>query len=291
MKPVRSMLYVPANESDWVASAPAKYDADAIIYDLEDAVPPGEKAEARAILAETLPELADEETVVTVRVNAPGTGELDADLAAIAKRGLDAVVVPKLPVVEHVERAAHVLDHLEATGEATDVDLVLLPETASGFNRAEELCAASDRVDALMGSSAPAGDIERALGFEWTRSGDERRYLLSKLVMDGRAAGLQQFIAGPWIDVEDLEGLRAEAELSRQLGYTGFQVIHPSHVSVVNEVFTPDREDVERARDLVEAFESHSDDGVFVHDGDMVDAAHYKRAAQLVERADAFDLG
>lgn len=289
MKPVRSLLYVPANEPDWVASAPAKYDADAIIYDLEDAVPPGEKADAREILADALPDLADEETVISVRVNAPGTGEFDADLDAITQPGLDAVVVPKLPAVEHVERAAHVLDHLEATGDATDVDLVLLPETARGFTRAEALCSASDRVDALMGSSSPAGDIERALGFEWTRSADERRYLLSKLVMDGRAAGLQQFVAGPWIDVEDLEGLRAEAELSRQLGYTGFQVVHPSHVSVANEVFTPDREDVERARDLVEAFESDASDGVLVFDGDMIDAAHYKRAAQLVERADAFD--
>jgi citrate lyase subunit beta/citryl-CoA lyase len=140
-----------------------------------------------------------------------------------------------------------------------------------------------------MPSSSPAGDIERALGFEWTREADERRYLLSKLVMDGRAGDLQQFIAGPWIEVEDLEGLRAEAELSRQLGYTGFQVVHPSHVSVVNEVFTPDREDVERARELVDAFESDTSDGVLAFEGDMIDAAHYKRAAQLVERAEAFD--
>jgi citrate lyase subunit beta/citryl-CoA lyase len=290
MKPVRSLLYVPANKPDWITSAPTEYDADAIIYDLEDAVPPGEKADAREILADSLPELANEETVITARVNAPGTGEFDADLAAIARPGLDAIVVPKLPAVEDIERASHVLDHREATGDGTDIDLILLPETAQGFTRAEALCDASDRVAALMGSSSPAGDIERALGFEWTPGADERRYLLSKLVMDGRAAGLDQLFAGPWIDVDDLDGLRTEAELSRQLGYTGFQVVHPSHVSVVNDVFTPDTEDVERARKLVDAFDSRADDGVFVFEGDMIDAAHYKRAVKLVERAEAFGL-
>jgi len=291
VKPIRSLLYVPANEPDWVATAPSKYDADAIIYDLEDAVPPGDKEEAREILASTLPDLADGETVITVRVNAPGTDEFDADLEAVAREGTDALVVPKLPQVDDVRRTGHVLDYLEDRRDLTEaIELVLEPETARGFSRAEQLCTASERVEALIGASSPGGDIERALGFDWTREGDERRHLLTKLVMDGRAAGLTQLIAGPWTDIDDLDGLRAEAESMSQHGYTGFQTIHPSHVEVVNDVFTPDPEEAEQAQTLLDAFEDNDSTGVFRFDDEMVDEAHRKRAEQIVERAEAFGL-
>lgn len=291
MKPVRSLLYVPANKPEWVARAPETYDADAVIYDLEDAVPSDLKPAARDVLADALSERTATETVITARVNAPGTGEFDADLDAVVRPGLDAVVIPKLARITDVERAHHVLDHLESTRDLDAIlDLVLLPETARSINRAERLCSASDRVAALIAGSSPGGDIERALGFEWTREGHERRHMLSKLVMDGRAAGLGQLVAGPWLDIEDLDGLRTEAEMARQLGYTGFQVVHPSHVGVVNEVFIPDVAEAERARDLIAAFEESDAVGVFTFEGEMIDTAHRVRAEQLLERARAFDV-
>ncbi|MFC4540341.1 HpcH/HpaI aldolase/citrate lyase family protein [Halosolutus amylolyticus] len=291
MKPVRSLLYVPANNSEWVASAPTKYEADAIIYDLEDAVPPEEKAHARNVLSEALPDAASEDTVFAVRVNPPDTTEFDADIDAIVREEVDVIVVPKLSTVENVDRIAHVIDYLETIrGLETPIQIALLPETAWGFTRTEELCEATDRVSALIGASSRGGDIERALGFEWTKGADERRFFLSKLLMEGRAAGLNQFIAGPWLDVADTDGLTAEAEMVKQYGYTGFQVVHPDHVPIVNNVFTPSVTEAEEARELLYAFDESDDDGVFQFDGQMVDIAHRKRAAQIVEQAKAFDV-
>jgi citrate lyase subunit beta/citryl-CoA lyase len=291
MKPVRSLLYVPANEPEWVASAPSKYDADAIIYDLEDAVPPDDKDDAREVLATTLPELANEETAITVRTNAPDTSEFSTDLEAVTQEATDGIVVPKLADSEDVRRVSHILAHVETVrGLEERTELVLLPETASAFNRAEQLCTDSDRVEALIAASSPGGDIERALGFDWTRVGNERRYFISKLLMDGRAAGLEQIVAGPWLDVEDLDGLKAEVEMVRGLGYTGFQVVHPDHIAVVNNLFTPDREKAEQARELLSTFEQAEDNGVLRFDGEMIDEAHRKRAAQIVERAEAFGV-
>jgi citrate lyase subunit beta/citryl-CoA lyase len=293
MRPVRSLLYVPANRRGWVENA-LDNGADGYIFDLEDAVPLDEKDDAREVVADELPGFADADAAITVRVNPPDTGLMEADLDAIVGPGLDAVVVPKLPDPEVVRRVDHVLTYLERVRDLDDrVDVVALPETAEGFRRAYDLCAASDRVDALVGASIRGADVERALGFEWTDEGHERQYMLSKLVMDGRAAGVEQLISGPRADPDDDEGLRREARRARELGYTGFQVIHPKQIPVVEEVFTPDPEAVERHQELVEAMadaEAEAGRGAVAFEGEMVDLAHIKRAEDVLERARAFGV-
>lgn len=293
MRPVRSLLYVPANRRGWVENA-LDNGADGYIFDLEDAVPLDEKDDAREVMADELPGFADDDAAITVRVNPPDTGLMEADLDAIVGPGLDAVVVPKLPDPEVVRRVDHVLTYLERVRDLDDrVDVVALPETAEGFRRAYDLCAASDRVDALVGASIRGADVERALGFEWTDEGHERQYMLSKLVMDGRAAGVEQLISGPRADPDDDEGLRREARRARELGYTGFQVIHPKQIPVVEEVFTPDPEAVERYQELVEAMadaEAEAGRGAVAFEGEMVDLAHIKRAEDVLARARAFGV-
>ena len=293
MRPVRSLLYVPANRREWVANAPTKFDADGVIFDLEDAVPVDEKEAARTVVADALDGFDDPDAAITVRVNPPDTGLFEADLDAVVREGLDAVVLPKLSAVDDVRRADHVLAYLERVrGIEGRVELVALPETADAFRRAYDRCAASDRVTALAGATSKGADVERALGFEWTPEGDEKRYMLSKLVMDGRAAGVDQLLSGPWLDVEDIDGLRDEARMARGLGYTGYQVIHPSHVEPVNEVFSPDPEEVERCRELLDAVEAADAEGrgTLRHEGEMVDLAHVRRAEDVLERARAFGL-
>ena len=293
MRPVRSLLYVPANRREWVADAPTKFDADGVIFDLEDAVPLDEKGTARTVVADALHEFVDPEAAIAVRVNPPETGLFEVDLEAVVREGLDAVVLPKLPAVDDVRRADHVLAYLERVrGIADRVELVALPETADAFRRAYEICTASDRVAALVCATARGADVERALGFEWTPEGDEKRYALSKLAMDGRAAGVDQLLAGPWLDVDDVEGLRAEAQMARGLGYTGYQIVHPSHVEPVNQVFSPDPAEIERCRELLDAVEAADADGrgAIRHDGAMVDLAHVRRAEDVLERARAFGL-
>lgn len=293
MQPVRSLLYVPANRPEWVESAPEN-DADGYVFDLEDAVPVDEKGRARDVLADALDGFGADDGAITARINPPDTGLFEADLEAITHPRLDAVVLPKLPSPEPIRRSDHVLGYLESVRGIDDpIEIVALPETAEGFRRAYDLASASDRVAGLVGATSRGADVQRALGFTWTPEGVEKRHMLSKVIVDGRAAGLDQLISGPWHDVEGIEGLRAEATMAERLGFTGYQIIHPSHAEPVNEVFQPDEEEVAWCRDLVDAVEDaqvEAGRGAIRHKGEMVDVAHIRRAEDVLERARAFGL-
>ena len=293
MRPIRSILYIPANREDWVLEAPEKYDADAFIFDLEDSVPPGEKDAAREIVADAY-EQWDTDKVVTVRLNAPDTGLFEADLDAVVHERLDAVVVPKLPRTEYITRTDHVLSYLESRrGIERPTEIIALPETPRGFYNAHELCRASDRVAAIVGGTSRGADVERALGWDWTEEGTEKLHMLSKVLLDGKAAGVEQFFGGAWTDVENVDGLEREAERLRSLGYTGYQVIHPSHVDPINEIFTPDEDDVafwQRVMEELETAELEEARGAIQFEGEMVDIAHIKRGRDVLERARAFDM-
>lgn len=293
MRPIRSILYIPANNEDWVHEAPEKYDADAFIFDLEDSVPPNEKDEAREIVANAY-DRWDTDKAITVRINAPETGLFEADLDAVVHDRLDGVVVPKLPRTEDVTRTDHVLSYLESRrGIESRTEIIALPETPRGFYNAHELCQASDRVAAIVGGTSRGADVERALGWEWTREGTEKLHMLSKVLLDGKAAGVEQFFGGAWTNVEDIDGLREEATWLRSLGYTGYQVIHPSHVEPINDIFTPDEDDVEfwqRVMKEMETAEVEESRGAVRFEGEMIDIAHIKRGEDILERARAFDM-
>lgn len=293
MRPIRSILYIPANREDWVLEAPEKYDADAFIFDLEDSVPPGEKEAAREIVADAY-ERWDTDKAITVRINAPETELFEADLDAVVHERLDAVVVPKLPRTEDVTRTDHVLSYLESRrGIERPTEIIALPETPYGFYNAHDLCRASDRVAAIVGGTSRGADVERALGWEWTREGTEKLHMLSKVLLDGKAAGVEQFFGGAWTNVEDIEGLEQEAERLRSIGYTGYQVIHPSHIEPVNEIFTPDEDDVtfwQRVMDEMETAELEESRGAIRFEGEMIDIAHIKRGEEILKRARAFDM-
>lgn len=292
MDPIRSLLYVPANKEDWIRQAPEKQPADGFIFDFEDSITPApeSKREARETLRSCEDVLTATEKAVTVRVNGPNTDYLEADLDAVVGLGVDAIMVPDLSTGAEVRRIDHVISHLETIRGVDDpIEIIVLPETARGLNNVDELCNASDRVTAAVGASGEDADPQRAIGYEFTREGRERQYLLSQVVMDARAAGVDELVAGVWMAVDDVDGLRDELEFVRQLGYTSMMVIHPSHVDPVNEAFTPDEERVERARRLIDAYEAVEGEGAIRFDGDMIDAAHVKTAKKLLERARSFE--
>jgi citrate lyase subunit beta / citryl-CoA lyase len=112
-------------------------------------------------------------------------------------------------------------------------------ETAPGIHQAYEIAMASERVAHLGGSGGKGGDTARSIGSQWTPEGMETLFIKSKVLVDARAAGVQFPLSGGWFDIRDLNGLRSLAKQLKQLGYTGMHLIHPSHVPVVNEVFTP----------------------------------------------------
>lgn len=288
------MLYIPGSRPSWVENAPDRYDADGFVFDLEDSVAADAKTNARETLRNAIPDVGSRDVGVLVRVNPAESGYMEDDLDAVVREGLDAVIVPKLSTVQQVTDVAAIVQYLETHRELDSrVELVVVPETAYGMYNTHDLCAASDRVAAVVAGSAPGADINRALGFDWTPEGTETLYLRSKMVMEGRAAGLDQLYGGVWVDVEDLDGLQNELELLSQLGYTGYQAIHPDHVEIVNDVFSPDPEEVAYYERLVETMKESAEEsgqGAVRFEGEMIDVAHLKTAERVLDRAQAFDV-
>lgn len=293
MQPLRTLLYIPANRHEWVVNATTNHDADGFIFDLEDAVPVDEKAAARDTLTEGLVTFDDPDATIAIRVNPVDSRFFEADLDRVVTPSVDALVLPKLETAEDVQRVDHLLTYLERIrGIEDSIEILALPETAQGFHNAHDLAAASDRVAALIGATSKGADVERALGFEWTEDGDEKLHMLSKIAMDGRAAGVSQLLAGPWLDIEDSEGLRKEATWCRQLGFTGYQCIHPSQVGPVNEIFTPDPEKVQQCREILAAVDEAEavGQGTVSYEGEMLDLAHIRHAQDVIERAERFGV-
>ena len=286
MRPLRSLLFVPGHKPSWVEKA-WKVGPDGLILDLEDAVPLSHKEAGRQALAQVLDQ-ADPDAYLCVRLNGLATGLTTADLEAVVGPNLSAVMLPKVQWADELAQLDRELSRLEDQrglplgGIATP----LLLETALGMRHAYDLALSCPRVDLILMSAGPGGDAARAIGYQWSKQGTETLYLRSKLVLDARAAGLPPLI-NSWYDVADLEGLAQDARLNRSLGYTGMALIHPSHVPVVNRIFTPTATELAYYQGLLEAFEQAEAQGhaAVVYEGDMVDYAMAQTARELLEFA------
>lgn len=298
MEPARSVLFVPGNRESWVESA-HENNADVIVLDLEDSVPPEEKDTARDIVAEYLPKLHAKGQRVHVRVNAhPNTSEgfAEHDFEAVACEELEAITVPKVREPNDIERLDTVLTHIERREGLMvgDIELSVSIETAQAMRQVYDLCTAADRVATIGCGSVRGTDTNRALGFEWTgpgREGLETLHLREQALMDARAAQVEYPLAGTYVDVEDIEGLRKDMRFSREMGYTGYLVIHPSHVEHANEIFLPDPDTVEYWVGAMEALIEGEREGKSAvrYDGDMIDIANVETAQRYLEYAGAFE--
>jgi len=288
-KPIRSALFVPGNREDRMQKAP-RFGADALILDLEDAVALPDKANARVTVRKMVEELGNAGQTLFVRVNDFETGLTWADLDAVVCPQLYSVMLPKVTGPEDVKRADTIIEFLERK-HGMELGTVLINpvlETAQGMRQAYEVAIASPRVVHLGGLTGKDGDIARAIGFQWTPEGHEAFFYISKVLLDSRAANVPYPMGGRgWWDIQDLEGLRAEAVRTRQFGYTGMILIHPSHVPIVNEVFTPTREQITHWRPLIAAVEQCEREGrsVVTFNGMMVDTAHVKVARDMLKWA------
>lgn len=284
-KPLRSELFVPGNKEDWMRKAPS-YGADALILDLEDSVPPEEKADARPLVRKMLDELGPAGHTLIVRVNRLETGLAGEDLEAITCPHIYAVMLPKVQAPEEVFEVDVLLRHFErrAGMEAGKIFIDPALETAQGIRRAYEIATASSRVAHMGSSGGKGGDTARSIGYQWSPQGSETLFLRSKVLVDSRAASVPYPISGGWMDIRDLDGLRASATQAKGLGYTGMHLIHPSHVPVVNEVFTPSREEIAHWQGLIKIMEEQRSQGgaAVTYQGDMVDIAHEETARSML---------
>ncbi len=290
----RSALFVPGHKPDWVPKA-VRSGADLLILDLEDSVPVAEKASARGLVRQSLEVLAAEGRDRSVRINGFATGLTLDDLEAIVSPALQAVRLPKVESADDLRELDALLTHLEkrAGMEPGSVATPLDLETAGAMQSACDILRASPRATSMMLGCGPGGDAARAVGYQWTKGGTETHYLRSRAVLDARAACVEYPMVSSWWDIRDLDGLRADAALNRRFGFRGMVVMHPSHVPIVNETFTPNEAELAHARGLIEAMEAAEREGsaAVTYEGDMVDYAMVTTARELLDLAAAIEAG
>lgn len=264
----------------------ARSSADAIILDLEDAVPIAEKNAAREIIRGSLPWLRELGAQVFVRVNSFSTDFIDSDLEQVIQPGCSGIILPKVEKLADVESVSEKINEFEKRhkGLAGRISIVPLIESAVGVLNAIEI-AEHEHVIAL---AFGALDYAHDLGITLTTERTEILYPRSFLPIAARASN-NAAIDTPWFDLTDDEGLRRDATLARTLGFHGKMVIHPRQLDIVNMVFSPKDDDVEWARKVIRAFEEASlnGKGVVSLEGKMIDEANYRYAQDLVKRVEA----
>jgi citrate lyase subunit beta/citryl-CoA lyase len=284
---------VPGSSERFLAKAP-QLDADEVFLDLEDAVAPDEKDGARERVIEALRTLDFGRTTVVVRVNGTDTPHYYRDLIAVVERAgsrLDAIMLPKVRTPGDVEMTAKLLTQIELACdlEVGRIGIEAQIEDAAGLLACEAIAAASPRMETLIFGP---GDYSAAVGIPVTTiggapdgyPGDHLNYVYSRLVVAARAAGIQA-IDGPYARVGDDDGLRERARLARALGLDGKWTIHPGQIAVVNEVFSPSREEWERAEAMLAAYEEahRAGRGAAVFEGEMIDEANRKMADRIAQ--------
>jgi citrate lyase beta subunit len=265
----RSLLFAPGNDERKLRRA-LEAGADVVIADLEDAVPALEKDAARELVLDVFAG-ARTGSILAVRVDAHGSPPWEQDLGLVERLDVGAVVLPKA--------TPGAVAGLGADGPPA----IAIVETALGVRSAFET-ASADRVAALV---LGAVDLGLELGLEPRADGQEVLVVRSQLVVDSAAAGIRAPFDLVHLDTRDDEGLEAECRLARSLGFRGKACIHPGQVAIVNGVFTPDEQRLERARRIVEAYEHGLAEGrgAVALDGGMIDLPVVERARRLLARA------
>ena len=248
MKPYRSMLFVPGHKPSWAEKAVAA-GADATILDLEDSVPAVDKADARKTVRETIGRLRGLGTRANGSANSYDSGLFGADVEEVIVPGLAGLFAQGVHRRgDRPDQRSRLARRGPRRSPPGSVGLIISFETAVSVAHCEEIACASPRVSSLLGATGPNADVGRELGFEFTLEGLETLYQRSRIIVAARAAGLHHPVTGVWQDIKDLDGFRRFAEDARHLGFRGMVCIHPSHVAISNEVFTPSAETVESCR-------------------------------------------
>ena len=285
MKALRSLLFVPSSNPDLVTKAFGS-GADAVILDLEDAVPASSKSEARAYVAQV--QLAPGPEVL-VRVNDSATQWIYDDLVAAVRPGVAGIVVPKAESAVEMVRLDGAVAALESARGLPVGGIALVPliESALGVQDAFSILSATPRVQAVLFGSGEHGDLVADLGCTWTPEGTGLLHARSGVLLAARAAGVQEPLDAVFMNFRDTSAMRRECLLAQTIGYVGKAAIHPGQVAVIHDVFTPADALVQEQSRILAAFEEAERQGSasIQVDGRMVDYAVARTARRIVERA------
>jgi citrate lyase subunit beta/citryl-CoA lyase len=298
----RSVLAVPGSSVRFLEKARGLA-ADEVFFDLEDAVAPAAKAQARQNVVTALAAGGWDGKVVAVRINDAGTRWAYRDVAEVvtaAGHGLDAIVLPKVTDPAHVTWLDLTLSQIEQDtgGEAGRIGIEAQIEDARGLANVDAIAAASPRLQALVFGPA---DFMASLGMRSLQVGaqpagyigsDAYHYPLLRILVAARAHGLAA-IDGPYLAIGDTDGLRTAAVSAAALGYDGKWVLHPGQIDVVNQAFSPSQDDYERAELILEAYGYYTmveHRGAAMLDGEMIDEASRKLALVAAAKGRAAGL-
>lgn len=286
----RSMLFLPGNTPNMIINGDS-LGADSIILDLEDAVSPDEKDSARFLVRSAMMNMGFAGCEVTVRINSIDTEYWVRDLEAIIPLRPNLIMPPKTGSKADVLAVDACIAEIEARCgmEIGSVKLIPLIETAIGVENAYEIASACPRVTALL---LGGEDLTADLRCKRTRQGNEINYARTRLVCAARAAGIDVYDT-PFTDVNDDEGMRADAEYAKSLGFSGKSAIAPRHVHIINEVFSPSLKDVEYAKLVFETIRIGKEQGKGAVSlrGKMIDKPIVERARQTLEAAKILGIG
>ena len=295
--PRRTCHATPGSNEKMLGKAPG-LGADQVFLDLEDSVAPLEKEAARAKVVRAINEQDWGDTVLCVRVNAWDTEWTYRDVTYVvehASERLDEIMLPKVQSAAEVVALDLLLTQIEkATGRTSRIGIEAQIETAQGLINVEEICAASDRLETIIfGPADFAASTEMPVltgGVQIPEyPGDHFHYVFAKILMAGRANGLQ-VIDGPYLKIRDLDGLRDYAMRTRILGYDGKWSLHPDQVTVINEVYTPTQDQFDHAFDLLEAYRVATTEGdrrgAVMFGDEMIDEASRTMALKFVSRGE-----
>ena len=286
----RTMLFLPGNTPNMLMNG-GLLGADSIILDLEDAVAPDQKDAARELVKNALTALDFGKCEIIVRINSLETPYWELDLEEILPLKPDVIMPTMVSGPEYIEKLVKKMDEIETCCgiPVGSTKLIPLLETAIGIERAYQIAVSTERMAALY---LGAEDLTADLRCQRTKEGKEIAYARGRLVCAARAAGIEAYDT-PFTDVEDLEGLEADARLAKALGYTGKAVISPRHVDCVNQVFSPSEKEIAYARDIFEAIRIAQEQGkgAISLRGKMIDAPIVLRAKIILDAAAELEGG
>jgi len=307
----RSELAVPGSNYRFIEKA-ADSDADVIFLDLEDAVAPDDKAEARKNIVKALNEIDFGKKTMSVRINGLDTHYMYRDVVDVIEQGgerLDLIMIPKVGTAADVYAVDMLVTQVEdAVGRQKKIGFELIIETALGMANVDSISGASKRLESLHFGVADYAASTRArttvIGgpnplygvltdkedgndnrdFHW---GDMWHYAIARMVVAARANGLRP-CDGPFGDFSDPDGYKAQAYRAAVLGCEGKWAIHPSQIALANEVYSPSEAEVTKAKRILEAMEQAQKEGkgAVSLDGRLIDIASIRQAEVLVKKAE-----
>ena len=286
-RPIRTALFVPGNRPDRVDKA-VNAGADAVIIDLEDAVALSEKAKTRPIVREKV--VAHRNRRMIVRVNGLDSGFLHEDLAEVMVEDLECVMIPKVDDPDQIREIHRLLLELEKEKgmEPGIIGIIPLIESARAVENIFQIVSETTDPVRLLTVAFGAADYTLDMGIEITKEGTELFYARSRIPIACRAAGIAPPLDTPYmIDLKDSEELKVDARRAKQLGFQGKLCIHPNQIKPCHEVFSPTKDEIIYAEQVIRAFDKAEAEGVATLqlDGKFIDYPVVEKARRIISLA------